>query len=164
MKIYIATGIGYGQTMLSAFDAALMDAGIHNFNLIQLSSIVPPGAQIISKRRLEFSSEKYGNRLYLVKAESRSRETNKFIGAALGWYQIEDGRGVFVEHEEIGETEEAVRSNLEVEVKKSLTDLCKIRNYPVSPKRMNFKINVVKVEESATCSLVVAVFKDEGWV
>jgi len=163
MKIYITTGKGYGQTALSAFDAALKDAGINNFNLIALSSIIPANSQIIYKKKLKFPDECFGHRLYLVKAEARSRESNKYLGAALGWYQIDDGRGVFVEHEQIGETEEAVISNLTEEVRKSLTDLCKFRKHPVSDKKMKIKINVTKVEDMAACTLVAAVYKYEGW-
>ena len=42
MNIYVSSGIGYGQTKLAAFDAALNEAGIANFNLIKLSSVIPP--------------------------------------------------------------------------------------------------------------------------
>ena len=40
----VFSGIGKGETALSAFDAALKQAGVYNYNLICLSSIIPPGA------------------------------------------------------------------------------------------------------------------------
>jgi hypothetical protein len=40
MEIYLSTGIGEGPTPLAAFDAAL-NAGIANYNLIVLSSVIP---------------------------------------------------------------------------------------------------------------------------
>ena len=42
MKLYIAKAIGRGSTELAAFDAALVGAGVANFNLIRLSSVIPP--------------------------------------------------------------------------------------------------------------------------
>lgn len=162
MTIHITSGKGYGKTPLSAFDAALKDANVHNFNLIMLSSIIPPGS-IVKVRKYEQDVEQHGNRLYIVKAEMRSRESGKYIGAALGWYQIDDGRGIFVEHEEIGETKESVESNLEKEVRSSLSDLCRFRNYPILEKKMNIRKNVMKVTDSPGSVVVIAVFKSEKW-
>ena len=156
-------GKGYGKTTLSAFDAALKDAGVYNYNLITLSSIIPPGSKVIFKKRLKQPTGSYGNKLYVVKSEIRSRESGKYIGSSLGWYQLSDGRGVFVEHEEIGETEEAVKANLTEEVKKSLIDLCEFRRFPIVKKKMKMKINIAKVEDTAASTLILAVYKDEGW-
>ncbi len=162
MTIYVTTGKGYGKTLISAFDSALKTAGVYNYNLIQLSSIIPPKSVIIVKK-YKASPQDYGHRLYIVKAEYRSRESGKYIGAAIGWYQLADGRGVFVEHEEIGETKEAVKSNLKQEVKNSLKDLCKFRKYPVIERKMKSKINIIQVNDLAACVQVIAVFKSEPW-
>ena len=42
MEIQISTGIGIGPTQLSAFDSALNNAGVANYNLLKLSSVIPP--------------------------------------------------------------------------------------------------------------------------
>ncbi|OGK11883.1 hypothetical protein A2954_05885 [Candidatus Roizmanbacteria bacterium RIFCSPLOWO2_01_FULL_37_12] len=162
MEIVIASGSGHGKTPLSAFDAALKNAGVHNYNLLYISSIIPKGS-VLKIKKLEPKTNEYGHRLYVVKAEMRSRETGKYIGAALGWYQLKDGRGVFVEHEEIAETEESVRANLTKEIYESLTDLCRVRSYPLNKKSMKIKMSIVKIENSATSVLVLAVYKSEGW-
>ncbi len=162
MTIFITTGKGYGRTSLSAFDSALKDAGVYNYNLITLSSIIPPRTVIKVEKYLA-PPEDYGSRLYLVKAEIRSRESGKYIGAALGWYQLPDGRGVFVEHEEIGETKSAVESNLAEDIRKSLVDLCRARKFPIIEKNIKVKTSVVKIEDSAASALVVGVYKSEGW-
>ena len=47
MKIIVTSGTGEGPTSLAAFDAALLDAGVANYNLICLSSIIPPGSMTI---------------------------------------------------------------------------------------------------------------------
>jgi arginine decarboxylase len=46
LRIQIATGTGAGPTPLGAFDAALLDAGVANYNLICLSSVIPPASAI----------------------------------------------------------------------------------------------------------------------
>ena len=162
MDIFITSGIGYGKTPLSAFDAALKDAGVHNFNLIYISSIIPSDSSIKVKK-FKATRKQYGDRLYVVRAENRSRESGKCIGAALGWYQLNNGKGVFVEHEEIGETEGAVESNLTAEIKKSLTDLCRSRGFPHAEKRMQMKMRILKVTDSSACVLVVAIYKSYLW-
>lgn len=42
-KFKICCGVGKSQFSLSAFDAALIDAGCANYNLLKLSSILPAG-------------------------------------------------------------------------------------------------------------------------
>ncbi len=43
-RFFLTSGSGDGSTMLNAFDAALIDAGIGDTNLVRLSSILPPGS------------------------------------------------------------------------------------------------------------------------
>ena len=67
MKITVTWGVGTGSTKLSAFDKALWNAGIANFNLIPLSSIIPPDSQIeLRKLKLQNSKEDFGKKLYVV--------------------------------------------------------------------------------------------------
>ncbi|MFC6728802.1 pyruvoyl-dependent arginine decarboxylase, partial [Natronoarchaeum mannanilyticum] len=44
--IRIVWGTGEGPTEMASYDAALADAGIENYNLVSVSSIVPAGAEI----------------------------------------------------------------------------------------------------------------------
>lgn len=162
MNIIIASGKGQGKTLLSAFDAALFDAGVSNYNLLVLSSIIPPGS-VIKLQKYKTPDSEYGHRLYVVMSENRSRESGRFIGAAIGWCQEEDGRGVFVEHHFTENSEEAVRNLLQEEVKHSLADLCRLRGYSFSPKKMNIKMSVAKVTDAPSSVLVVAVYEAMGW-
>lgn len=162
MKIYITTGVGFGKTPLSAFDGALMDAGVMNFNLVVLSSVIPPSTEIVHEKMPVEDSE-WGNKLYCVKAEMRSRQSGRFIGAALGWYQLEDGRGVFVEHEETGEVESSVEADLKEEVKRSIMDLCTNRNLEFNEEKMGIKIRTTQVKDLPASVIVVAAYKSEDW-
>jgi arginine decarboxylase len=162
MTIYVTSGTGIGKTLLSSFDAALKDAGVCNFNLITLSSVIP-SKSVIKFRKFKAKLGDWGNKLYVVKAEVRSRQSGMYIGAALGWYKMKDGRGVFVEHEEIAETMDAVKSNLEKEVYDSLRDLCKFRGFKVTDRKLKMKMCISKVMDQPTSALVIAVYKSENW-
>lgn len=164
MKIYIAAGYGTGKTTLSAYDAALNNAGVANYNLIYLSSIIPPETDIVRKRKILTPVEHFGDRLYAVVAEHRSQEVGKFIAAGIGWYQLEDGRGFFVEHHEIAETKIAVESELETKIHNSLKDMCTLRKVKFSENTLQTMTMVKEVASEPTCVLVIAVYKNENWL
>ena len=50
--IALSGGIGEGATELDAFDAALCDAGVGNYNLVCVSSILPPKCQVVRLREV----------------------------------------------------------------------------------------------------------------
>jgi arginine decarboxylase len=163
MKIKVVASIGHGQTTLSAFDNALKNAGIMNYNLLVLSSVIPPHSEVITNGAFASPADEWGHKLYVVKADMRSRESGKYIGSALGWYQLEDGRGVFVEHETDDKTYKAAESNLEASVTQSLKDLCKFRDIPFDEKKVNIRMSIAHVTTEPTCALVLAVYQSEGW-
>ncbi len=43
-RFVLRAGVGHARRALNAFDAALVQAGVGDYNLIQVSSILPPGA------------------------------------------------------------------------------------------------------------------------
>jgi arginine decarboxylase len=48
-RFTIVAGRSEGGTKLTAFDKALLDAGIGNLNLLKVSSILPPNAECVEK-------------------------------------------------------------------------------------------------------------------
>lgn len=163
MEIKVVCGVGTGKTTLSAFDSALKDAGVYNYNLISLSSIIPPESKVNKIRRYKTPYSEYGYKLYVVKAELRSEEVGKFIAAGIGWYQLEDGRGIFVEHEIKGETQVAVESEINLRIKNSLKDLAKFRRIKFDESKIKFAISLTQIKDHPTCVLALAVFQSEGW-
>ncbi len=158
MDIHISSGLGTGPTKLSAFDSALNDAGVANFNLIRLSSVIPPKSKIVvhDEGPVTKIPGKWGDRLYLVMAEMRVDTPNVEAWAGIGWVQEkETGKGLFVEHE--GQSEEAVRRDIQ----QSLEALMATRNVDFG------EINMHVVGRTCThhpvCALVVAVYKTEDW-
>lgn len=163
MKIKIVKGKGEASTPLSAFDGALKAAGVYNYNLIFLSSVIPPGSNVVKMDKFETPGNEWGHKLYCVMAEERSTETGKFIAAGIGWYQFGDRRGVFVEHHLIGDTKVAVESEIHFRIKNSLKDLCKFRDMKWDDKNMKLEVSINQVKSSPASVLVMAVYQSEGW-
>lgn len=105
--IRVAWGTATGPTALSAYDAALADAGLHNYNLVRLSSVVPPDAEV---RRAGTAPDlgPVGSRLSVVEAASTTAGPGT-VAAALGWAVGDDG-GVF--YEASGESPEDVTATV----------------------------------------------------
>ena len=157
MEISIVKGAGAGLTKKSAFDDALKQAGVSDYNLIYLSSIVPPGSIIESEKKYFFSPSEYGNRLYVVMAEAYAQGENNCATAGIGWSQEKDGRGVFVEHTGISEPQ--VKDMIEC----SLSEMCRRR---ADKQFISSNMALSSVQSSnnfSACAVVIAVIKCEGW-
>lgn len=161
MNIHIASSIGTGPTTLAAFDAALYQAGIANYNLLKLSSVVPPDTTIIQHETDGVPSElmpgTWGDRLYVVMAEQREDKPNAEAWAGIGWVQDPDTKkGLFVEHE--GSSESSVRRD----ITQSLEALMATRNIsnfgPIS-----MQVTGRTCTHHPVCAMVVAVFQASDW-
>jgi arginine decarboxylase len=162
MDINIATGIGSGPTKLSAFDAALNHAGVANYNLIRLSSVIPPKSEInvietkSTKNEIKDLPGDWGDRLYIVMAEYRVDTPNAEAWAGIGWVQdTETGKGLFVEHE--GGSEKTVRKD----INDSLNALMATRNVNFGPIQM--VVSGVTCTHLPVCALVLAVYQSSSW-
>ncbi|KJE49585.1 MULTISPECIES: pyruvoyl-dependent arginine decarboxylase [Acidiplasma] len=105
-KLFFTRGIGRGETQLQSFENALRDAGIAPFNIVSVSSILPPYAEIVDKSEgLKLLS--YGQILFTVLARNSSNELNRMISAAIGVAVPSDrGKwGYLSEHHTFGQTE-----------------------------------------------------------
>lgn len=93
--IDVVWGEGNGRTELGAFDAALADAGLQNYNLVRLSSVLPPDATVVEAGRVERTLP-VGTPLGVVLADCASSDPGTTVAAGLGWAVAEDG-GIFME-------------------------------------------------------------------
>ena len=50
-QLFLTKGMGIHKEKLTSFEMALRDAGIEKYNLVKVSSIFPPGCEIISKEK-----------------------------------------------------------------------------------------------------------------
>ena len=163
MNITIVSSVGHGSTLLSAFDKALINAGIHNYNLIRLSSVIPPHSMIKKADKFEADTKHFGDRLYVVKAETRSDKKGSFLGSGIGWYQLDDGRGFFVEHEGTKNSKVEINDWLRNQINSSLKDLVVNRGLPFDEKKINMELSTAVVTSKPICVLVAAVYKSEEW-
>lgn len=159
MKIYLASGLGSGPTKLAAFDSALNHAGIANYNLLRLSSVIPPETEIIpsdSPIPPDVMPGGWGDRLYVVMAEQRVDTPNAEAWAGIGWVQEkESGKGLFVEHE--GNSETAVRRD----ITQSLEALMATRNVDFGEVQM--QVVGKTCTHHPVCAMVVAVYQASDW-
>ena len=155
--IEVSCGTGTGPTTLAAFDGALRSAGIANFNLIRLSSVVPPGTDVVPMTGpVSPIKGEWGDRLYCVYAEMRVDQPGAEAWAGIGWVQDEvSGKGLFVEHE--GHSEDDVRSDIE----NSLAALVAGRPDSFGPPR--YVLHGAVSDGTPTCALAVAVYETATW-
>jgi arginine decarboxylase len=155
LDIHLASGTGEGPTGLAAFDAALMDAGVANYNLLCLSSVIPPNARIVrAKHRTR--PDDHGRRLYVVMSQMRQSKAGQHAHAGIGWVQQgDDGPGLFVE------LHDADRDRLQADLHATLNAMRAYRDTTFGP--VQTQIASTTCTERPVCALVVAVFACEPW-
>lgn len=159
MNIHVASGTGSGPTKLSAFDAALNDAGVANYNLLLLSSVIPPQSEInVHEGAIKVALPgNWGDRLYVVMAEQRSALPGEQAWAGIGWVQdSETGKGLFVEHEGFSEYE------VRTDITQSLRALMKTRG--INFGKINMKVTGVVCKDEPVCAMVVAAYQSTNWL
>jgi arginine decarboxylase len=155
MRISVSAGVGTGPTPLAAFDAALMAAGVHDYNLIPLSSVIPPGA-VLERRPHIAPPEDYGRRLYVVLAHETALDEGAGAAAGLGWVREPgDGRGLFVEAHGNGEDE--VRRLIE----QTLEAMTAARSREYGP--IESELVSAQCTGEPVCALVTAVYASVPW-
>ncbi|MDZ7764764.1 MAG: arginine decarboxylase, pyruvoyl-dependent [Melioribacteraceae bacterium] len=82
-KIFFTKGVGRHKDYLSSFEAALRNAGIEKCNLVNVSSIYPPGCKRISREQglKEISA---GQITFAVMARNSTNEPNRLIASSIG--------------------------------------------------------------------------------
>lgn len=91
-KYFLTSGSSEGDTELTAFDGALLKAGIGNINLLKVSSILPPGAQYSSELELPL-----GGLVPTAYGSIVSTEPGVTIAAAVAAGRSKDSIGIIME-------------------------------------------------------------------
>lgn len=155
--IEVTSAIGTGATTLAAFDRALLACGVGNFNLLRLSSVIPPETNVVPMSGAIDVMGDWGDRLFVVMAEERVDRPGREAWAGIGWVQHEEtGRGLFVEHE--GHSEDQVRSDIE----RSLSSLMEARSH-VEFGPIQSVVRGARCEGEPICAMAVAVYEAAGW-
>jgi len=157
VDITITSGTGEGPTSVAAFDAALHAAGVLNYNLLHLSSVIPPRSTV-ARRTYTAPVDEYGHRLYVVMARRDENREGVAAWSSLGWVQEPgDNRGLFVECTET--TEVAVRRDIEA----TLLSMMESRHRDYGP--IDMETAGIRCRNSArpVCALVIGVYQSQGW-
>lgn len=106
--IHVVSGVGTAPTAKAAYDTALADANLHNYNLVPVSSVVPADAEVVEVDSAPDLGPA-GNRLHVVQACAETVGPGP-IAAGLAW-ATGPGPGLFYEAD--AESEAEVRTLLE---------------------------------------------------
>jgi arginine decarboxylase len=109
--IRVVWGGATGPTEMAAYDAALAAAGIADYNLVTVSSVVPAEAELaVVGEAPDLGAT--GNRLTVVQSRAdRPPGADEPAVAGLGWARSRSGRGLF--YEATGASAFAVRTEIE---------------------------------------------------
>jgi arginine decarboxylase len=105
-RLFLTKGAGKHKEKLASFEAALRNAGIAPFNIVRVSSILPPGARLLPRQRgLGYLSP--GEIIYAVMAECSTNEPHRLSAASIGVAIPRDLEqyGYLSEYHSYGETE-----------------------------------------------------------
>lgn len=127
-KAATTSGSAEGETSLNAFDNALLAAGIGNINLVKVSSILPPEAEVVDLPRL-----RPGAIVPTAFAAMTSEVPGEVVAAAVGWARPEDPtkNGVIMEFHDKATREEAERTIVQMLKESFRTRGWKIRDMQV---------------------------------
>ena len=106
-RIFFTKGVGKHREQLGSFEMALRDAGIEKYNLVLVSSILPPHCKIVPKIQ-GLAELKQGQIVYCVMAKNSTNEPNRLIASSIGCAIPADQNmyGYLSEHHPFGETDE----------------------------------------------------------
>ena len=157
LTIRVSRGVGAGLTRLAAFDAALHAAGVAGYNIVQLSSVIPPQAvvhQVTPDQQVKGSP---GDVAYCVYAAAYASMPGEQAWAGLAWAIHEDGSGtgIFVEHTAASETVLLRDLNATIDT----MSLTRGHRYRVAGQILSTAICV----DHPVCAVAIAAYGTAGW-
>jgi arginine decarboxylase len=155
-QIPVLCASGSGGTTLAAFHAALVEVDLGHYNLVRLSSVIPPATAVDSAGKAPVPAGGWGDRMYCVYAEQRATEPGEQAWAGIGWVQRLDGQGgLFVEHEGTSEgfVTQAIRT--------SLRDLVAGREDEYAGP--DWVVHGTVCVDQPVCALVIAPYESAPW-
>ena len=88
-EVFLTKGVGVHKFRLSSFEDALRNAGVANQNLVNVSSILPPGCKIISAKK-GLTKLIPGSIRFTVMARIDTDEHGRLVAASIGIAQPKD--------------------------------------------------------------------------
>jgi len=105
-RVFFTKGVGTHKEELTSFELALRDANIEKFNLVQVSSIFPPGAKVVSKT-VGLKKLAPGQVVFCVMSKLSTNEPRRLMAASVGCAIPTDRKlyGYLSEHHAYGQTD-----------------------------------------------------------
>jgi arginine decarboxylase len=144
-SISVAWGAGTGPTAMASYDAALADAGVHNYNLVTVSSMIPPDATV-DPVGTAGDLGPVGSELTVVEALATATDPGH-VTAGLGWSQSPSG-GIF--YEAAGPTDAA---DVEARIHEGLDAGQELRDWAFNDPQV--RVQSVEVEPGTHTTAVV---------
>ncbi len=106
-KFFLTKGAGIHKDQLGSFELALRAARIEKFNLVSVSSILPPNCKQMPREE-GLKSLGAGQIVYTVMARNATNEPNRLVSAAIGIALPKENNryGYLSEHHAFGEKAE----------------------------------------------------------
>lgn len=82
-RVFFTKGVGIHKEELTSFELSLRDAGIEKCNLVQVSSIFPPGCKIVS-RSYGLKKLSPGQITFCVMSKISSNEPRRLMASSVG--------------------------------------------------------------------------------
>jgi arginine decarboxylase len=152
-KVFFTTGTGKHREMLESFEMALRDAGIEKFNLVTVSSILPPGCEVVEKEE-GLKSLVPGGIVFTVMSRNSSNEPSRRIAAAIGCAMPErplEDFGYISEHHSYGESDECAG-----QYAGSLAEEMYYTWKKEHPLKINYAVRGAEVDEEGNWTTVIA--------
>ncbi len=157
LTIRLSRGTGSGSTRLAAFDAALRAAGVADFNLVRLSSVIPPFSSVVTTEAAEQIPGDHGDVLFCVYADAYTSTPGESAWAGVTWAQHQEPArgGLFAEHSGWS------RSCVERELQHTMEEM--IAGRPPGFKARGTLLSSITCEVHPVCALVIASYRKVSW-
>lgn len=106
-RAFLTKGVGRHREKLTSFEEALREAGIAQYNLVQVSSIFPPHCELV-QRHEGSKLLSPGQIVFAVVARAQTNEPSRLVTAAIGVAIPKDSshHGYISEHHTYGQRSE----------------------------------------------------------
>lgn len=97
MKIEVSSASAEGPSRKTAFDSALAEVDMHNYNLVEFSSVIPPSAEVEVVESVNQSFVTGSAVSVVLSIDYSTPNDDEAAYAELCWNQSESGSGYFIE-------------------------------------------------------------------
>jgi arginine decarboxylase len=128
-KVFFTKGVGSHKEKLASFEMALRNAKIASYNIVEVSSILPPGCIFVSANE-GVKELTPGQIIHVVLSKNSTNEPNRLIGAAVGVAIPKDKKmyGYLSEHHSFGENEQKTGDYAEQLAETMLTTILEVKD------------------------------------